>query len=107
MSKPFRDLRKNMSPEAQREAAQKTQLLLKEMSLQEVRQARKISQESLAKTLETKQANISRLERRTDIHISTLRHYVEAMGGELNIIARFPEGDVIIRQSSHGSQNIS
>ena len=46
----------------------------------------------------TKQANISRIERRTDMYISTLRSYIEAMGGELDIIARFPHGEIHINQ---------
>jgi transcriptional regulator with XRE-family HTH domain len=66
--------------------------------LQELRQAYKMSQEDLAERLSTQQANISRMERRTDMYISTLRSYIEAMGGELDIVARFPEGEVHISQ---------
>lgn len=58
------------------------------------------SQERLAAILATKQANVSRIERRTDMYISTLRSYTEAMGGHLDIVARFPEGDVYINQFS-------
>ena len=72
--------------------------MLKEMALQELRQARQMSQEHLAELLATKQANISRLERRTDMYISTLRSYIEAMGGRLDIIASFPDGRVNINQ---------
>lgn len=43
-------------------------------------------------------SEISRIEQRTDLYVSTLRHYVEAMGGKLDIVARFPEGDVRISQ---------
>ena len=60
-----------------------------------------MSQEELAHILSTKQANISRIERRTDMYISTLRHYIEAMGGQLEILARFPEGIVEINQFSN------
>lgn len=98
MSKPFSNLRKKMSPTAQKIAAEKTQQMLKQMPLQELRQARLLSQERLAETLHTKQANISRIERRTDMYISTLRSYIEAMGGELDIIVRFPDGEVRINQ---------
>lgn len=97
-SKHFNDLRRNMSPAGQTLAATKTQALLKKMPLQELRQARQLSQEYLATLLSTKQANLSRMERRTDMYISTLRNYIEAMGGELDIIAKFPEGDVHINQ---------
>lgn len=98
MSKPFNTLRKKMSPSAQKAAKAKTQLMLKEMPLQELRQAHHMSQERLAELLSTKQANVSRIERRTDMYISTLRSYIEAMGGELDIVARFPDGDVHINQ---------
>ena len=98
MSKPFSALRNKMSPSAQKAAAEKTKAMLKEMPLQELRQAHHMSQERLAEILSTKQANISRMERRTDMYISTLRSYIQAMGGELDIIARFPEGEIHINQ---------
>jgi len=98
MSKPFNILRKKMSKAAQKASAAKTKQMLKEMPLQELRQAHHMSQERLAELLDTKQANVSRIERRTDMYISTLRSYIEAMGGELDIVARFPDGEVHINQ---------
>lgn len=98
MKKSFNLLRKKMSKSAQKIAAEKTQKMVKEMPLQELRQAMHLSQEHLAELLSTQQANISQIERRTDMYISTLREYIEAMGGELDIIARFPEGEVRINQ---------
>ena len=98
MKKSFRQLRGKMSPEAQKKAAKKTASMIASMPLQELRQARQLSQEQLAKVLNTKQANVSRLERRTDMYISTLRSYIEAMGGKLDIVASFPEGEVHINQ---------
>lgn len=98
MSKPFNDLRKKMSLAAQKAATEKTKQMLKEMPLQELRQAHQMSQERLAELLSTKQANVSRMERRTDMYISTLRSYIEAMGGKLDIVARFPDGEVHINQ---------
>ena len=62
------------------------------------RRARDLSQATLAEALETDQGSISRLEQRTDMHISTLRRYVEALGGTLDIVARFPDGDVRITE---------
>lgn len=70
--------------------------LLKEVSLAELRRARGLSQTELAGMLHVDQASISKLERRTDMYISTLRSHIEAMGGELEIIARFPDGSVSI-----------
>lgn len=98
MAKPFKALREKMPVSAQKLAASKTKKMLSEMPLQELRQARSLSQERIAAVLSTKQANISRLEQRTDMYISTLRSYIEAMGGQLDIIARFPEGEVHITQ---------
>lgn len=68
------------------------------MALQELRQARQTTQVRLAKALNVNQAAVSKLERRTDMYISTLRSYVEAIGGKLDIIARFAEGSVKIGQ---------
>ena len=98
MSKPFSILRDKM-PKASREAAEtKTKKMLQEMRLQDLRQALQLSQERMAELLSTKQANVSRIERRTDMFISTLRGYIEAIGGKLEIVARFPDGEIYINQ---------
>lgn len=68
------------------------------MPLQELRQVRRLSQETLAEILGLNQPDISKLEQRTDIYVSTLRRYIEAMGGHLEILARFPDGAVKITQ---------
>ena len=98
MAKKFDELRGKMSPKARDRANQITQALLAEMPLHELRQARHFSQEQLAGVLRVRQASISKLERGTDMYISTLRSYIKAMGGELEITARFPDGDVKIDQ---------
>jgi len=98
MAKPYSTLRAKMSPEARAKAEEQTRQLMQEMPLQELRQARKMSQEQLAKNLDTKQSNVSRIEKRTDMYISTLRSVIKAMGGDLEIVARFPDGDVRINQ---------
>lgn len=67
-------------------------LIAEEMTMRELRKARAITQCELAKTLGVKQEQISRIEKRTDMHISTLRRTVEAMGGELTLTAKFPDG---------------
>lgn len=87
-----------MSPEARTEVDAKVKALLAQLPLNELRHARQLSQEQLASVLHVKQASISKLERRTDMCISTLRNFIRAMGGELEIIARFPEGSVQINQ---------
>lgn len=98
MAKPYSTLRARMSPEARVKAEEQTRQLLQEMPLQELRQARKMSQEQMAKNLHTKQSNVSRIEKRTDMYISTLRGVIKAMGGDLEIVARFPDGNVRINQ---------
>jgi len=98
MSKPYSILRGKMRPAARKKAAEKTKMLIDAMPLQELRHARHLSQEQLAQTLSVKQAAVSKLEKRTDMYISTLRNFIQAMGGDLEIIATFPEGSVQISQ---------
>ncbi len=98
MSKPYRQLRDRMSPESRARAQAQAKQLRVDMALNELRHARSLTQERLADILRVNQAAVSKLEGRTDMYISTLRSYIEAMGGDLDIVARFPEGDVHIRQ---------
>jgi len=98
MSKPYSILREKMKPAARKKAAEKTKILLNAMPLQELRHARNLSQEQLAQTLSVKQAAVSKLEKRTDMYISTLRNFIKAMGGDLGIIATFPDRSVQISQ---------
>ena len=98
MARKYSELRARMPRRSRERAAKRTQGMLREMPLNELRRAREMTQESLAETLGGKQSGVSKLERRTDMYVSTLRRYVEAMGGELEIVARFPEGDVRISQ---------
>jgi transcriptional regulator with XRE-family HTH domain len=72
------------------------QLIAKEMSLRELRQALKLTQERMAEALGIGQEGVSRLEKRSDLLISTLRSYVEAMGGSLSIVAEFPDRHPIL-----------
>ncbi len=74
------------------------ELIAEESTLRQLREARERSQEDLAKKLHIKQAAVSKLERRTDMYLSTLRGYIEAMGGKLEIVARFPNQAVKIVQ---------
>ena len=98
MTKPYSVLRGKMKPAARKKAAEKTKSLLAAMPLQELRRARNLSQEQLAQTLSVKQAAVSKLEKRTDMYVSTLRNFIKAMGGDLEIVAKFPDGSVQISQ---------
>ncbi len=70
----------------------------RELTLSELRQIRNLSQQNLAASMNKKQPNLSKMERNSDMYVSTLRMYIEAMGGDLEIIAKFPEGNVRISQ---------
>jgi transcriptional regulator with XRE-family HTH domain len=65
------------------------------MRLGDLRRARHMTQRALADTLEMAQGDVSKLERRTDTYVRTLRSYIEALGGSLRIIAEFPGGQPI------------
>ena len=105
MAKPFKNLKQKMSPEALARAEKRTQGMLDEMPLSELRVARLLTQESIAKSLGINQAAVSKMERRADMYISTLRDFIVAMGGELEITARFPDGAVKIQQFEDAEQN--
>jgi DNA-binding XRE family transcriptional regulator len=72
--------------------ARAAELIAEETSLQALRKAHKLTQEEVAEKLGIGQEGVSRLEKRSDLMLSTLRNYVEAMGGKLSIIAEFPKG---------------
>jgi DNA-binding transcriptional regulator YiaG len=94
----FSDLRAKMSPERQARNEAAAQAMLLEMPLHKLRRARELSQQTLAELLGESQLSVSKLEQRTDMYVSTLRRYIEAMGGRLDIVAHFPDGDVRITQ---------
>jgi len=75
-------------------------VLLANMPLNELRAARNLTQEHLAELLHSKQASVSKMERRADMYIGTLAKFIVAMGGQLEIRAIFPGGDVRITQFS-------
>ena len=99
---PFDKLRKGMSPDAQARARSLAENMLREMPLHELRLARQKTQTQLASVLDVQQAAVSRIERRADMYISTLRSYIEAMGGRLEIVATFPDGAVRLTQLGEG-----
>ena len=94
----FSELEAKISPEVRARARKKAEALLAAMELDELVRARGMTQEQLAERLGKKQPNISRTLRRLDMHVSTLREVIEALDGQLEIIARFPEGDVHLTQ---------
>lgn len=98
MAKKWRDLYDALPPDRRAKIEAQVARDLREMPLRDLRKARQLSQVRLAELLGMAQSEISKIEHRTDLYVSTLRSYVEAMGGELEIVARFPDGPVRISQ---------
>ncbi len=98
MARNFNELRAKMSPESRARVEQRVKATLAAMPLEELREARELTQTQLAQVLQVSQGAVSKVERRADMYISTLRSYVSAMGGDLQIRAVFPDGEVIINQ---------
>lgn len=95
MAKSFDALvKRTTSQRTQARAVSRTQELLAEMLLSETRQSMGLSQSEVALTLGIKQPSLSKLEKQTDMQISTLDRLVKALGGELEVVAKFPRGDV-------------
>ena len=98
MARNFKELQAKMDPESRARVEQRVQQALKAMPIEGLRDARELTQAQLAQVLHVSQGAVSKVERRTDMYISTLRTYVRAIGGDLRIRAVFPEGDFLIDQ---------
>jgi uncharacterized protein (DUF4415 family) len=94
--RPFSELTKSFAPERRARAAAKAAELREEMTLEELRRARSLSQEEMATTLDVGQPAVAKLEKRADMHVSNLRRYIEALGGTLEITALFPDASVVL-----------
>ncbi|MBY0322276.1 MAG: DUF4238 domain-containing protein [Reyranella sp.] len=94
--RPFTDLTKGFSPERRARVAAKAAALREEMTLEELRKSRALSQEDIAASLSVRQPAVAKLEKRDDMHVSNLRRYVEALGGKLEISAHFDDAEVAI-----------
>ena len=97
---PFSELTKDFTPARRRRVDELKTELLAEMPLHELRRARALTQRDLAELLKVNQPAVSKLEQRADAYVSSLRSYIEAVGGKLKIVAEFPEGDVAITNFS-------
>jgi DNA-binding transcriptional regulator YiaG len=94
--RPFSALTKEFSAERRARVAAKAAALNEEMTLEEMRKSRDFSQEEVAAALSVGQPAVAKLEKRRDMHVGSLRRYVEALGGELELIARFPGASVVV-----------
>ena len=97
-TRKFKELVDKMPEEAQREVAKRIRQTLASMPLDELRRARQMTQTKLAETLGVNQSEVSKIEHRTDVYISTLAEYVEALGGRLEIRAVFRDREMRISQ---------
>ena len=70
------------------------------MALHELRRAQEMTQQAVGRALNVKQPAVAKLERRADMYVSNLRSYIQALGGKLTIVARFPQSDVEITNFS-------
>jgi DNA-binding XRE family transcriptional regulator len=98
MARNFKELEDKMGPESRLRSDARTKELLENMALDELRAARELTQVALAKLLNVSQSDVSKIENRADVYVSTLASYVKAMGGQLEICAVFPDGRVKITQ---------
>jgi DNA-binding XRE family transcriptional regulator len=83
-------------PQRRKVEARAAELIAEEMTLRELRKARRLTQVRFAKTLKINQDSVSRLEKRSDLLLSTLRKAVEAMGGTLSLVAEFPDRQPVV-----------
>ena len=97
-TRSFRELVKAMPRDRQRKIAARVRRTLASMPLDEIRKARRMTQTRLAEALKVNQGEVSKIEHRTDIYLSTLAGYVEALGGKLEIRAVFPDREMRITQ---------
>ncbi|RUO53514.1 helix-turn-helix domain-containing protein [Pseudidiomarina homiensis] len=95
MVKKLKEFEAEMSPDVLSKANAQAKQIIAEIKLKELRKQQGVSQAELASALGVAQANISQIEGRGDARISTLSSYVRALGGELELHARFPDGQLV------------
>jgi predicted transcriptional regulator len=98
MARNFEELRAKMSPERRTRNRRETQKMLAEIALQDLRQSLNLTQTQVADVLAINQAAVSKMEGQGDMYVTTLRRYIEALGGHLKLVASFPEREVVINQ---------
>ena len=97
MSRNVNDIIRKLTPRQRKKVeARAAQLIAEEMTLQQLRQACRLTQQKVAKSLRIGQEGVSKIERRSDLLISTLRDYVQAMGGQLSLVVEFPDREPVV-----------
>ena len=98
MAKDINELLDRIPPDRRRKVEERVEAALLEIALQDLRRSRGFTQEELARTLGVNQPALSKMEHQQDMNVSTLKRIIKGMGGELRLVAEFPEGDVVINQ---------
>jgi transcriptional regulator with XRE-family HTH domain len=98
MARKWNEIRRKLSPTREARVRARIDAEMERLPLTELRKARLMTQARLAEILQVNQGAISKIEKRSDMYLSTLRSYVEAMGGSLDIRAVFPEGEIVLEQ---------
>jgi DNA-binding XRE family transcriptional regulator len=97
MARTLKEVIESLPLDERREVeAQAAKLIDEEMTLRDLRKARELTQERIAEALHISQDGVSRIEKRSDFLLSTLRSYVEAMGGELRLVVEFPNREPVV-----------
>src|SRR5450755_4248686 len=96
MARNYKELQQKMDPASRADNALRVRDELQRMALDELRSAKRLTQADMAEMLDVPQSSISRIEQRADMYLSTLRNYVHAMGGVLQIQAIFPDGGAVV-----------
>jgi hypothetical protein len=107
MARKWKDMRRSFSEEDEANSKRWIAAELEKLPLAEVRKARQMTQIRLAELLQVNQGAISKMEKRSDMYLSTLRSYVEAMGGQLEIRAVFPNGEVVLEQLGEAAEEVA
>ena len=103
MKKNFKELEAKMAPQSRARVEARTREMMTEMLLSEIRKTVGLTKEETAAALGIAQPSLSKLENQDDMQVSTLRRLIEALGGQLEIIAHLPRGDIRIRQFKDAS----
>jgi transcriptional regulator with XRE-family HTH domain len=96
MARNYKELQEKMDPASRADNGRGVRDELQRMALDELRSAKRLTQADMAEMLDVPQSSISRIEQRADMYLSTLRNYVHAMGGALQIQAIFPDGGTVV-----------
>ncbi len=97
MSRNVDDIIRKLNPRQRKKVeARAAQVIAEEMTLRQLRQACRLTQQKVAKSLRIGQEGVSKIERRSDLLLSTLRDYVRAMGGQLSLVVEFPDRKPVV-----------